>query len=71
MKWAFLCVELYRLQFQNILSKYSAKKWTMWIKDRTARSVQSDFNLLCPHKLFDPSSASHKIKMIPTLHLTN
>ena len=30
--------------------------WTVWMKDQTARSVQSDLDLHCPQKILVSSS---------------
>ena len=38
--------------------------WTVQIKDQTARSVQSDLNLHCPHKLL--VSLSLKKELMPS-----
>ena len=45
--------------------------WTVWIKDQTARSVQSDLDLHCPLKFLSKDRVNsthiyHSIKMIHT-----
>ena len=40
--------------------KSSMKMWTVWIKDQTAHSVQSDLDLHCPQKLLVSSLSVRK-----------
>ena len=35
--------------------------WTVWIKDQTARSVQSDLDLRCPQKLLVSSTVRKEL----------
>ena len=35
--------------------------WTVWIRDHTARSAQSDFDLHCPQKLLGSSSVRKEL----------
>ena len=38
------------------------KIWTMWIKDQTACSVQSDLDLHCPQKFLTSSIVRKELK---------
>ena len=40
------------------------KMWTVWIRDQTARSVQSDLDLHCPQKLLVSSSVRKELRVV-------